>query len=119
MRKVIIFLIAVLIGFILEAGALGEGVWVQYYGTGNDYIKVDESGRTNYIYGVFDGLQLGSALDKVELSLFKEYVYPMRIPQIKAIVDKHMKENPEKWHQPMASLVYSALREARQKESNP
>ena len=117
MRKAGIILLALVIGFFFGAGAWGEYVLGKFRAVGNQYKQVEESGRTNYVTGLLDGIELGSILDKEEISQLKDYVSQMSINQIKAIVEKYMNEHPEKWHYPVAPLIFQALRKARLKES--
>ena len=49
---------------------------------------------------------------KPNLALFNKYVSVMTAGQIRAIVDKNLKDRPQDWHLAMASIVFSAVIDA-------
>jgi hypothetical protein len=109
------------IAVIIVVLILGTGVWGQMGGTisfiysGNRYLSQDEAIRLGYVSGVIDAFLIISASEAVAVPSFG-WLPPctknMNNVQIRAIVDKYMKDNPQIWHMPMASAVIGAMMRA-------
>lgn len=87
---------------------------------GNMYMELPKNGRTLYLGGITAGINIGLALSGIEkpdpqLSAFIDYINEMTGGQIVAIIDKWMKEHPEKWHRSMDELFAKALGESAKK----
>ena len=88
------------------------------YVRGNEYVKLEEGDRATYIAGLVDGILLspffGAQRHKIEW--FERCTIEQKtIYQLTAIVDKFMKENPNRWHEPMHTLAYFAIKKACEK----
>ena len=83
---------------------------------GNDYLNKPEAIQIGYIAGVYDGIALLGTLGMPENRdrMNEIYKYNMKMPlnQVKAIVDKYLKDHPEVWHQPMNAIALLAIGEA-------
>jgi hypothetical protein len=78
---------------------------------GNDYRTLPQPEKIAYLTGVWDGYMFSPALGgraKNDQVLFD--CLPNLVPdQLLAIVEKYMKEHPEKWGSSMNFIVFSAL----------
>jgi hypothetical protein len=90
------------------------------YVRGNEYVKLEEGDRATYIAGLVDGILLspffGAQRNKVEW-FERCTIERMTIHQVTAIVDKFMKENPNRWHESMHTLAYFAIKKACENDS--
>jgi hypothetical protein len=83
---------------------------------GNDYLNQSKAVQYGYITGVFDGL-FGATIfatpeNKNAVDRVYKYTRQMSLEQIKAIVDKYLKDHPEDWHKPMNYIALVAIGEA-------
>lgn len=107
--------VLVLLCFVGTGITAKDGVMV-YSGVydGNFYLQQDEPSKLQYITGVYDGIQLAPLFGAPEDNM--GWVYKccvgMTNLQLKAIVERFMKDNPQRWHDQMNILVYSALIDA-------
>jgi hypothetical protein len=104
--------------------ALGARSWSQsQYGNvnpgffkGTDYLNQSKAVQYGYIVGVYDGLFgatiFASPQNRNAVDRTYRYTERMSIDQIKAIVDKFLKDHPEDWHEPMNLTVLIAIGEA-------
>lgn len=91
---------------------------------GNEYLKVPPVARVAYVAGVVDAYINLKATVEAKRSSTPSYVpgsfegiigeassclTGMPYSQIVAIVDKYVKDHPEKWHHPMADTIFGAL----------
>lgn len=88
------------------------------YVKGNEYVKLEEGDRALYIAGLVDGILLspffGAQRSKIEW-FERCTIERMTMYQVTAIVDKFMRENPDRWHQEMHTLAYIAIKKACEK----
>jgi hypothetical protein len=111
MRKLMIVLAALAIGFLLGDIVLGTDTF--FYTSGNDYLGMHEEGQYSYIGGVADAFFLVGEQDKSPIGReFARCTKDMTIKQIHAIVEKYLKEHPEFRHAGMASIVLVAVGQA-------
>lgn len=76
--------------------------------TGNTYLRMQN--KLNYITGVVDGFCGAQLLCDIQTyRKFGIYITGKENYQIQAIVDKYLKEHPQKWDYNMAVMVYSAI----------
>lgn len=81
------------------------------YFSGNGYLKLDNPRQQFYIAGIVDTMRVYAVLNpdpNPVIVCTKE----MTIDQVKAIVDKFMKQNPQEWHNGMAGIAIGAIFEA-------
>ncbi len=83
---------------------------------GNDYLNQSKAVQYGYITGVFDGLFGATIFETPENKNAGDRIYrytrQMSIEQIKAIVDKYLKDHPEDWHNPMNYIALVAIGKA-------
>ena len=109
--------------FLLPTPAIG---W-----DGNEFLKVHQTLRAAYIAGVVDtyvgikntveqarskGSYSSGAFEQV-ITESVGCIQEMPYAQVVAIVEKYMRDNPERWHHPMADSVFGALRGVCKKKS--
>jgi|WetSurMetagenome_2_1015567.scaffolds.fasta_scaffold1004639_1 hypothetical protein len=86
------------------------------YVTGNDYMKMDENSKTNWLIGVMDGIMAEDLLsqshspssdkkEKIKEPWLGRCIKGIPISHIKAMFEKELKDNPDGWHAP-AALVF-------------
>lgn len=82
--------------------------------TGNTFRALDQPSKNVYATGLVDGILLAPFYGAPEerLNNFERCTAGMTGQQIVAIFEKHLKENPERWHHDMHIIAFSALREA-------
>ena len=79
--------------------------------TGNDYRGLDAISKNMYVTGLIDGMFLAPfyGASEKEVSYLAKCTEGMTASQIRAIFDKYLKNNPEKWHQNMHLIGYNAI----------
>jgi hypothetical protein len=90
---------------------IGGGAWgkdVDSFLDGNLYMQQSQEFQFAYIMGVIDGLCHGE-FPGGSSSPFSKCAKGKPPFQIKALIDKYMKENPQKWHYAMSSLIWVAV----------
>jgi len=91
-----------------------EGILVNSgFITGNDYLnRINQ--RVDYLMGVADGMRLAPLFGASEIKMkwFEDCINRMPHTQLQAIVDKHLKDNPDKWKYPMHILAFQSLNKA-------
>ena len=112
-RAMSAFLITVSLLFVADATAI----------TGNQWRQLALAAKQNYVFGVIDAWNHLGEFNKPAYNptadvadIFLEQVKcasntGMTYAQIFAIVQKYMETNPDQWHRPMASLVWTAFTE--------
>jgi hypothetical protein len=96
----------------------------QGFFTGNNYEQLSQIEKVRYVTGVFDGLLSSPLMAKDSLPRAEnlqrcELAAHITDIQIKAIVDKFLADNPERWGEDMGSLVFGAMLQACAKEGAP
>ena len=89
------------------------------YLSGNDYLKKTFTERTNYLSGVADGLlssrlYLNIGISDEALSNISELKNCLtnkieNSEQLRAIVEKYLTNNPEKWSDPMSVIFFVSI----------
>jgi len=82
--------------------------------TGNDYLQEPDTQRQGYVEGLVDGLFMSPAFgaDEAVVLRFKACTQPMKSPQIKAIFEKYLRDNPQIWHDDAQVLFWQAMIQA-------
>lgn len=81
-----------------------------------DYLDLDASSQRAYAMGVLDGMYMAPLFgapenDKRLLSL-ASCVEGMKASQVAAIIEKYVRDHPERWHWDLKDAAYSSMREA-------
>ncbi len=77
---------------------------LSYFVNGNTYQQFSSNEKEKYVVGILDGWGYAKLEPFLHCS---DKLLPM---QPVAIVNKYMKDNPERWHYAMVSLVQDSLR---------
>jgi hypothetical protein len=106
----------------IMAFAVDENVEIHNgFGTGQAYIKMDESEKRTYAMGAINGMLLaplfGAPKDRTKW--FESYIENMTDEQVAAILTKFLRDNPGRWHEGLHALMYSAIRDAYRKSRTP
>jgi hypothetical protein len=82
----------------------------------NDYLQMEPDMQRLYIMGVFDGWYMAPLFGAPEngkwLMSVETCAEGMKGSQIAAIVDKYIRNHPEKWDFDLKDLAYQGVREA-------
>lgn len=97
----------------VEGANSKEPVLIRSFLTGNDYQELSPGGKRGYVTGFVDGVLVAPVFDapKQALQWIELCIVDMSNVQIVAIVDKWLSENPQRWHQPMNMLTFTALKD--------
>jgi len=77
---------------------------------GNNFRNKSNIGKLYYVMGVLDGLLAGQFLDtNDDVDWLSGCLNEMSNEQVRAIVEKYLKNHPEEWHNPMSSLVFNSI----------
>ena len=98
--------------------AADQGVLIHNgFGTGQDYIKMNQSQKRVYAMGSINGILLAPffGASKEKMQWFESYVENMTDEQVAAILSKYLEDNPGRWHDGLHILMYSAIKEAHDK----
>ena len=108
------FTMSLVLGCVL-LGVVSEG-WAT---SGNQWLGMTEASRTVYIMGLVEGWQglLGVEEEHGDKTTAAYLYYkrinacimPMTFGQMKAILEKHLKDNPNQWHYSMESTSATAF----------
>jgi hypothetical protein len=112
MMSLVIFLSATIII------AADQGVLIHNgFGTGQDYIKMNQSQKRVYAMGAINGILLAPLFgaSKEKMLWFESYVENMTDEQVAAILSKYLEDNPGRWHDGLHILMFSAIKEAHDK----
>ena len=115
MRKLpyclVLFLVAVSLGNPQSSVHIHNG-----FLTGQEYLDFDARTQQGYAMGVVDGMLLapmfGAPSDAAKLKSLANCIEGMSNAQVKAIIDKFLKDHPERWNDPMHAVTYTAMMEA-------
>lgn len=110
-KKIILVLILTLL-MVSPISAVEKEDVVRCYCKGNDYLELTEEQKTFYVAGLSD--MLDYFLQNENPKLYAELelkTKDMLLGQLKAVLDKYIKEHPEKWHYAAADLFYWAMLE--------
>jgi len=72
--------------------------------------------QTGYAMGFMDGiyisLPVASSKKQNPLTPLANCIAEMTPSQVSAIIEKHIKNHPDRWHWPLNTMAYSAIRDA-------
>jgi len=87
--------------------------------TGTIYRKFNEYQKRSYAMGVIDGIYLSPffGASRTHLGWVEKCVQGMDDEQVAAVIDKFLKDHPERWHQTVHASVYAALLSACPREN--
>lgn len=80
--------------------------------TGQGYLGLPEAEKSAYAMGIIDGMLLAplfGAPDDGKVSKLGRCAEGMTNVQVAAIITKHIKEHPEKWHEDLQLIVIRVL----------
>jgi hypothetical protein len=83
------------------------------YGTGQSLLQADPQVRKEYITGFISGLTMAEAMGAPASCIqpFTRCLIAKSDGQLAAVLEKHIRERPEKWDWPAPLITYSALHE--------
>ncbi|MDY6993906.1 MAG: hypothetical protein SVR94_15065 [Pseudomonadota bacterium] len=79
--------------------------------TGNDFRILDDISKNMYVTGLIDGMFLAPfyGAPEKQVNHLAKCTEGMTASQVRAIFDKYIKNNPEKWHQNMHVIGHNAI----------
>jgi len=87
-----------------------------HFMSGNSYMDLSEDEKEIYVAGLSDALSISdiksTKTKKSELNWYincSEEIKKMKLSQLTAIMNKHLKEHPENWHLSSAVLFRAAM----------
>ena len=113
--RLFIAMLVGVIGFGVGSNAHSQGVLIKDdFLTGNAFRTLPRASQRIYVMGALDGALLAPlfAAPKAQLDWLERCTVAMTYEQATAIVETYMAENAVRWHEPMRTLVYSAMRRA-------
>ena len=89
----------------------GEPFAMTSYCMGNDFRQLSEPEKSSYLLGMWDGFMFAPVFGGKAKNdqVLRDCIPGLESDQLLAIVNKYMDEHPEKWGDPMGSIVFSAL----------
>lgn len=113
MPKLILFLVAWFAFGIAKSAEPAYEIKLGFL-TGNSYLSLDEGEKRSYAIGIVDGIFLAPFFgsQKSKLRWIESCIVGMTDYQVAAIVEKFLRDNPGRWHEPMHALAYLALKDA-------
>lgn len=76
-----------------------------YSMSGNQYLDSNESVQIGYIIGAVDYRIVSEVVNKGEKSQTEKCVKDLPYKQIKAMFDKELRDNPERWNLPASFIL--------------
>jgi hypothetical protein len=113
--SVVVVLMIVVFAFGEASLAIGENVFIHNgFLKGNDYMQLDRDDKTKYCMGLLDGILLSPLFgaSRSKFAWLESHIEEITNYQMVAIIDKFMQAHPERWHESMHTLGYSALANA-------
>ncbi len=81
-----------------------------------EFLKLNEFQKTAFAWGFVDGLDVAPLLDAPEDGKFyvdlRSCLAEMPGEQVAAIIEKHVRDNPESWHKQLHTIAFNALLKA-------
>jgi hypothetical protein len=96
----------------LAAARSQQRIYVQEgFLNGSSYLDDPDGGRMDYVMGLMDGLFLSPLFGASENAMqeIKDCLSGMNNVQLRAMLDKHIRDHPEQWHYPSGVLFYQVL----------
>lgn len=81
--------------------------------TGQMFLELRESERSAYVMGLVDGMFWAPVYGAPEarINKFAQCISEMNNKQLSAILEKYLRDHPEKWHYVANSALWWAIRE--------
>jgi hypothetical protein len=119
MRKVLVGIVSIIIASSVHsaqqenAGSHRGGAIHRGFVKAGDFLEWDENGRNGYAMGLLDGMYMAPAFgapdnNKVLIDI-ATCAEGMKSSQVVAIIDKYLRDHPEKWHWDLKDIGYNAM----------
>jgi hypothetical protein len=118
-KAAVVALVVFFVG--VGVGVGGKDLDIHAFVDGNAFRQKPTAYQAGYIFGVKDCISVFAAYHKSGRGLYTGWhdrSMDMQAPQIRAIVEKYLKDHPEDWNMPMAFIVLSAMKEACEPATN-
>jgi hypothetical protein len=117
LMKARLILISILLLTATEVVGADQYVIHKGFGTGRDYIEMEQSQKRAYVMGAVNGIFLAPLFGatKEKMAWLESSIENMTDMQLVAILSNYLKDNPGRWHEGLHILMYSALIEAFEK----
>lgn len=81
---------------------------------GEEFLQMPEAQQEGFAAGLVDGIYLAPLFGAPgkNIESFHRCIVGMSTSQVAAIIQKYLKDHPEKWHQRLSVEAYSALESA-------
>lgn len=99
---------------VLASTVSAEDIWVKEgFITGNEYLAFADVNKKRYAMGVLDGIFLAPLFGapKGNIKWLENCVVNMTDSQVAAVLNKYLRDNPQRWHESLNFIAYSAFRE--------
>jgi hypothetical protein len=79
--------------------------------TGEGYIRMDETGRSQYLMGLFDGIMAGTLFggSQAQIQALKSCNLDRSNIQLAEILYRYVKDHPEHWHLSASVLFFNRM----------
>ena len=101
--------------FPLTSVSLGQEQGVRIhdgFGTVQEFLGMSEIEQRAYAMGAVNGMLLAPLLPETKLERFEQCIEGMNNVQVAAIIEKYVREHPERWHEKTPAFIFSALSSA-------
>lgn len=107
------FAVLIIVIFAFSICHANEGVSIRIgFGTGLDYIEMNENQKQAYMMGAINGMLVSPIFgaSKEKLDWLENFISGMSSMQAAAILTKFLNDNPGKWNQGLHMLTFNALK---------
>jgi len=108
--RAIVFLATLLVAIVV-CGADNTILIHNGFGTGLDYVGMTHAEKRAYVMGAINGMMVAPLFggSREEMKWLEDFVENMTDVQVAAIFSKYLEDNPEKWHDGLHLLFFSAM----------
>jgi hypothetical protein len=84
------------------------------FGTGQDFIKMNDSQKRAYAMGAINGMIIAPLFGapKAKIDWLESFVENMTDEQVAFILMKYLQDNPGRWHDGLHVLMFSAIKDS-------